>query len=68
MTWQRVIYSTPVPGKIYTVRYGDDEPFKAWFSDDRVWRRIDPDIDGDGLDELGPRLPDTQRLHFYVES
>lgn len=69
ISWERVIHSSPMPGKIYNVRYGsgESEPFKAWFSEDRIWRRIDPDCDGDGASELGPRLPNTNILYFAIE-
>lgn len=63
--WAHAIFHPAKTGKIYTVRQGADGPeFNAYYSHSGIWHEMLPDADGDGTRELGPRLRETQRLHY----
>ena len=60
-----VIHHPATPGKQYTVRHGQGgEPFQAWYSYGNVWHEILPDANGDGTNELGPKIGITLDLQW----
>lgn len=65
LQWFRVIDHAAERGRKHAVRHGaTGEPFRAWLDQDNQWFEVNPDVDGDGTEELGQKIGVTLDLQW----